>query len=211
MKSEIKRVKDNVTYGEFSVYSYSGIYAIKNVHTNKMYIGSSNNIGNRIAKHFSELRFNRHTNKLLQIDYNNLGYIGFEILVLEKTTNLLEKEKEYQLQIGIDDLYNEIISGNYINPKLSVIRSKTDKSSHKTEEYRQKMSKLKTKYKVAKYDKKGNFIEIFESIESIINTNPTYKVNVIRGVCNGSKSSYDGFLWRYVDENNNMIKNYRDN
>lgn len=67
---------------------------------------------NRIAKHFSNLRTNKHPNRHLQADYNKYGLDGFTITILEETNeDLLKKEKQYQLSYGLDSLYNLMISG----------------------------------------------------------------------------------------------------
>lgn len=209
--TNFKREADNVNYGEFSKFQKSGIYSITNNINGLVYIGASLEINRRVMKHFSELRFNRHRTKKLQLDYNQYGYDNFTIAIVEEASdNLLELEVKYQLLIGIERLYNEKITGHYITEEYRNILKNTSKETHKTKNYREKMSELKTKYRVAKFDKLGNLIETFDSIEFIIITNPTYKVNVIRGVCNGSKSSYDGFLWRYIDKDNNLLKNNRD-
>lgn len=32
-----------------------------------------------------------------------------------------------------------------------------------------------------------------------------YKINPIRGCCNGSKNTAYGYVWRYIDNDNNII------
>ena len=92
-----------------------------------------------------------------------------------------------------------------MSDELRAKHSHYNKETHKTEEYRNKMVKLKNKYKVVKFTFNGEPIEEFESIELIREKYPDYKVNTIRGVCNGSKKSYKGFLWRYIDKEGNLI------
>lgn len=48
----------------------SGIYAITNVITGEMYHGSSNNLTKRKARHWSDLRRNKHANAYLQNAWN---------------------------------------------------------------------------------------------------------------------------------------------
>lgn len=50
-----------------------GIYAFKCIINGKYYVGSAQDIGNRINSHVSSLRGNRHSNKMLQDDYNKYG------------------------------------------------------------------------------------------------------------------------------------------
>ena len=209
-----KRKQDFVDYGYFveKLGRVKGVYEIVNSISKIAYIGSSTDVARRVSKHFSELRLNRHTNQGLQKDFNEIGLSGFVVNVLEHCeNNILEREKYHQLERGFDNIYNDKISGEYISDELRKIYANTSKDTHRTQEYRDKMSNLKTKYKVVKIDPKtGNTLETFDSIVSINIKYPNYAVNTIRGVCNGSKKSYDGFYWRYVDEFDNVVLNNRD-
>lgn len=88
-----------------------GIYAIKNILTGRMYIGSSKNVKYRFATHIRELDSGRHVNKPLQTDYNKFGAETFEAVLLVGNTDieqLLSEEMAqitYHLNRGID-LYN---------------------------------------------------------------------------------------------------------
>ena len=55
----------------------SGIYYIKNIITEKGYIGSSKNIYRRKNEHFRELRKSKHANKHLQGSWNKYGEESF--------------------------------------------------------------------------------------------------------------------------------------
>lgn len=107
------RGKQFVPYGYFAwLTGKSGIYCITCKKNNLKYIGSSKEMRNRIAKHFSNLRTNKHPNRHLQADYNKYGLDGFTITILEETNeDLLKKEKQYQLSYGLDSLYNLMING----------------------------------------------------------------------------------------------------
>ena len=74
-----------------------GIYEIKNLVNNKIYIGSSSNINKRKTAHFSYLRRNNHPNKHLQNAYNKYGANNFEFNILEICTidNIIQKEQYY--------------------------------------------------------------------------------------------------------------------
>jgi group I intron endonuclease len=61
-----------------------GIYIIKNLVNNKIYIGSSVNIGNRFNQHKNSLRKNKHHNKYLQKSWNKYGEENFEFIVIER-------------------------------------------------------------------------------------------------------------------------------
>ena len=59
----------------------SGIYAIWNSITNKIYVGQAVNITKRWKNHKIELKLNRHSNKYLQSAYNkNCLFLVFYVL-----------------------------------------------------------------------------------------------------------------------------------
>lgn len=201
-KSNI-RSNQNIVYGSLSHLDKSGVYEISCDKSSKVYIGSSKNVQLRCLKHFSELRLNRHRCKELQKDYNQFGYDSFKVRIIEETNEfLLEKEKQHQIDKTIDLLYNEKISGFYINEELKNIYASTDKSTHKTEAYRNKMSKLKTN-KVAQFTLDGEYIKTFNSAIEICEEFG-YTRSVILSACNGSKRQAYGYKWRYVDDENNI-------
>lgn len=199
-----------IPYGDLAKYSnVIGVYYIKSKITNKQYIGSSKNIQRRIGKHFSELKYNRHSDKDLQKEYNLYGYSNFECGLYETCdiNELLIKEKEWQIKIGIDNLYNQKISGYYITEELRQIHSRADKSSHKTKEYREKMSNIKSNY-IAQYNLDGTLIKIWNSSKEICDT-LGYTRSVILCGCNGSKKHPYGYYWRYCDSKGNLLENGR--
>lgn len=60
-----------------------GIYMIKNIVDNKVYIGRSKSINLRFSSHKSNLRKNKHINKHLQNAWNKYGEDNFEFSVIE--------------------------------------------------------------------------------------------------------------------------------
>lgn len=77
----------------------SGVYIIKNIVNNKIYIGSSVDIHKRWKEHIRLLRNNKHKNKYLQDDWNKYGEHEFEFTIEEETVYLkkevLEIEQKY--------------------------------------------------------------------------------------------------------------------
>lgn len=73
----------------------SGIYEIKCNATNKVYIGQSIDVDNRLKTHLNELKNNNHCNKELQEDFNTYGSINFEFKIIAscepEVLNCLEK------------------------------------------------------------------------------------------------------------------------
>lgn len=89
----------------------SGVYALINTQTGKMYIGSSKNIKNRIGQHFAALRSGRHCNKELLKDFNNGDEITYKVLALvpDLHAELFNRETEYirRAKKNHISLYNE--------------------------------------------------------------------------------------------------------
>lgn len=77
--------------------NFCGIYMITNYVSNKRYIGSSINVGQRLWTHRSELRHNSHPNAHLQNAWNKYGEENFNYTILEKCTpeNRFEREQYY--------------------------------------------------------------------------------------------------------------------
>jgi group I intron endonuclease len=76
----------------------SGIYQIKNLTNNKIYIGSSVDIKARWAGHRSDLKNKKHHSKHLQRSWELHGSNAFEFMILEVVKDselLLEREQHY--------------------------------------------------------------------------------------------------------------------
>ena len=195
----MQRETDYFDYGHFNEFHECGVYGIKCKITNLEYVGSSSDIGRRFQKHFSELRYNRHTNKQLQIDFIKYGIENFEYYIIEKTNEFAKREIEIQIEKGIDKLYNEKIEGFYISEELRLVRSNSNKDSHKTDEYRLKMSNLKSN-KILQLTMQGDMYKVYNNMKEVEEQNPTFKGQPIRGVCNGSKKSAYGYKWEYLKD-----------
>jgi group I intron endonuclease len=68
----------------------SGIYAIRNLVNDKVYVGSTKNFYNRKCTHFKLLRDNKHWNVKLQRSFNVHGENAFKFEILERVS--YEKE-----------------------------------------------------------------------------------------------------------------------
>jgi group I intron endonuclease len=92
----------------------NGIYIIKNIITNKVYIGSSASKGGikeRLRHHKSALKHNKHSNSYLQKAYNKHGHEAFTYEILEECSpeKCLEREQHYL------DLYKSYDPSNGYN------------------------------------------------------------------------------------------------
>ena len=74
-----------------------GIYMIKNLINNKIYIGLSKNLKDRLYRHKSKLKLNKHHNRHLQYAYNYYGSNSFSFSVIEKCSLDIidQREKHY--------------------------------------------------------------------------------------------------------------------
>lgn len=71
------------------------IYAIKCKETKRMYIGrTKQSTEERIKAHLTLLRSKKHTNKLMQEDYNQYGEDNFEYYELEKEVSFKDRNRE---------------------------------------------------------------------------------------------------------------------
>ena len=75
----------------------SGVYLIKCLTTNKVYVGSSSNIRYRFWQHRSHLRKGIHHSSRLQREWQEYGENSFEFLVIEEVEvdKLFAREKYY--------------------------------------------------------------------------------------------------------------------
>lgn len=201
-----QRSNQNVTYGTYSsLVKKSGIYWIKNKITNLMYIGSSKDIGSRIIKHFSQLRRGNHPNHLMLADYNKYGQNVFNFGVFEFTENdLFIKERDYQRQYKLEELYNLQIKDTHRSDAQRLSCKISNKEIHKSIEYKTKMKLLKSN-RIGKFEEStGTLLETFESSEEVCAKYNIAKSTLL-GCCNGSKKRALGFIWHYLDANNNIM------
>ncbi len=99
-----------------------GIYKIINKHNDNFYIGSAVNLKRRKARHFSELRHNKHDNKHLQNAWNLYGESNFEFTVVEfveDKNNLYEAEDRW-LAGHVGKLYCYNLGMAAISPMLGL-------------------------------------------------------------------------------------------
>lgn len=94
------------------------IYKIENKINNKVYIGLTNNISRRRARHFTDLRCHRHDNSFLQKEFDIYGEDNFIFSVEfegEVTPEVIgEKEKEYIKKYdSYRNGYNQNEGGNF--------------------------------------------------------------------------------------------------
>jgi group I intron endonuclease len=105
-----------------------GIYIIRNLVNDKIYVGSSVNIKKRFNQHKNSLRKNKHHNKYLQKSWNKYKEESFEFIVIERHSypeKILGRENKCIL------LYN---------PEYNIIRVNKEGRFILSEETRKKIS-----------------------------------------------------------------------
>lgn len=99
-----------------SMPTESGVYSIRNIESGRQYIGSSNNIRDRIRSHIKDLSLGCHANHALQGDFSSLGLNYFEAKVLVSGVSLssLATEEASRISSFLNAgaaLYNLTIDG----------------------------------------------------------------------------------------------------
>jgi group I intron endonuclease len=124
------------------------VYCIKNIYSNKFYVGSTKNVVRRKSRHFGTLRKGVHRNRRLQKDYFRYGEGAFEFIVLCKTSTKEKALKFEQMFIdGFEQTYNILpkagsAEGREYTNKTLMKMSETAKGRIITEEQKAKLRVL---------------------------------------------------------------------
>ncbi len=186
----------------------TGIYGIKNIISNKIYIGKGKSISSRFASHKYALRNNKHVNPHLQNSWNKHTEENFNFFIIERCAieNLCEKE-EYWINFfnSINDEFgfNLMKPGreNYSHSKETIEKmSRVKKGKKITEEHCENI-KLSLYKPVLQYDLDGNFIKEWLGASQIRDV-LGYNQSNITGVCNGLRKTHKKFIWKYKEKAN---------
>ncbi|MCC8068817.1 MAG: GIY-YIG nuclease family protein [Ruminococcus sp.] len=174
-----------------------GVYKITNLINNKSYIGSSNNIEYRWQQHIqNSTNENKQSYKYpLQCAFRKYGIDNFSFEILKNNFNTRYEAEEYEQQmIDYYDSYN-----NGYNQTRETHNALTDESIRQA-------SIEKRSQPCAKVDFHQNIIEIYHSYQEAARLNNVENAaSHIRLVCKGEESSWNGFLFRDLDENGSVI------
>lgn len=170
----------------------SGIYKIRNLQNNKIYIGSSNNIKRRWQKHKALLRYGKHPNSHLQSSWNKYGESLFEFSIVELcgVENLLNRE-QYYIDILSPEYNQTAIAG-----KIEMTDERKKVLSNATLKAYAEGRLVKTVKAVYQYDLKGNYLNEFPSV-----TKASQSLHIpISNISSAAKQKCNiagGFVWRY--------------
>lgn len=185
-----------------------GVYQIKNLITNKTYIGSSTKLNMRKNKHFSDLKLNKHKNQHLQNSYNKYGKENFKFNIL------------YTCDTINDLILAEQIFINVFKPEYNIRTIAKNNSGFKhTVATKKKMSlsslghpcTKETKRKIGNANK-GNKHNIGRKMSSVTKEK-IRKIHIGNKYSLGRKQSREEVLKRMksviqYDLNGNIIKEY---
>ena len=105
------------------------IYALKHNPTGKIYVGCSCNVERRIYEHIVQLASGKHTNKLMQEDFNKYGndysyyilfkaYANYDAFLMEKHFMSLLKTRNPEHGYNCNDNSKEFSLDNYKRRKV---------------------------------------------------------------------------------------------
>lgn len=181
-----------------------GIYMIKNLSNNKVYIGQSIDINRRWNDHKAKLENNNHENSHLQESYNKYGKDSFEYSIIcqclkeelnDKEKYYIKKYKSYDNKYG----YNLTKGGEQYEFNDETIDKM--RKSHKNEYV-----------SVMQFSKDKKFIDTFDSLSEAsraVNGSPSGVRNCANTFSNnsGKSKTYKGYLWVYekdIEKFNNI-------
>lgn len=189
----------------------SGIYKITNVINNKVYIGQSKNIKQRISGHFNKLKNLNHNNIYLQRAYNKYGINTFsvEVLCYCNIEKLSIKESFY---IKKYNSFKRNFGYNLTEDCNTHILSTRKKIAFKNKELliKNNINKKENAKKVNQYSLDGSFIKTWKSSDEIKNF---YKLSIgnLNTYLNNftTTKSLCNYMWKWDDGVYSKIDTYK--
>ena len=218
-----------------------GIYVIRNLTNNKVYVGKAINIHRRIKQHITSLNTKSKDENIHLINaWHKYGRENFDYYVAEylnsddfKTIKELQqilKVKELEWMNKLQSLnrdygYNlrqdsdggmipsdetrkrlsEAGKKRFANPEARKKLGEQSKAFWANnpdikKQMKKKVAKARQQFRYGKFSKDADeLIQIYETSQDILEENPEYYLQAIKGCCQGTKSSYKGFKWHYID------------
>lgn len=97
-----------------------GIYIIRNIINNHLYVGQSTNIYKRWSNHKALLNMNKHSSTHLQRSWNLHGESKFELIILRQCNmNQLTETEQYFIDLLTPEYNSCLIAGSTLGFKLS--------------------------------------------------------------------------------------------
>ena len=176
----------------------SGIYIIKNLINEKIYVGSSVNIFKRWNEHKAALRNQKHKNRYLQRAWNKFKEENFIFFILEETGS--EKSELIKVEQKYLDLYNSY------KRNVGYNLSTTSIGPNGIKRVDLKKYNISNKSKIVyQYDLSGNFIKKWKSASNAA-IELGFKKYGICNCCNGKLKQSHKYIWKYetIDNEKNI-------
>lgn len=174
---------------------YNCVYIIKNIKTNKVYVGSAVALKKRIISHYSSLKCKNHHSGILQNSWLKYGENSFIIKIIEKDIvydKLLEREQFFI------DFYDATKNGYNI---LAIAGS--NKGNKWGEDQKINYSKLKKSLElgssVIQYSLSGEILYEYSSMKLAAEKLNIKNSSNIGLSCRKMRSHVNGFKWEYTD------------
>ncbi len=175
------------------------VYKITNLVNNKCYIGSSNNVYQRWNEHKDNSRRpnSNSYNYPLQQAFRKYGEQNFKFEILKEGFNNRYECEEYEHSMIIKYKSNNNLYGY----------NQTDCTHNAlSDPILREKSIQKRSQKCAKVNYNEEIIEIYKSYQEASRLNGySNNASKIRLVCKGEQSSFNGMIFRDIDENNQVI------
>lgn len=189
--------------------------------TDKVYIGSSENLNKRKIQHFSNLKKKRHTNRYLQSSYNKYGKKNFKFEIIKFVENKKKLIFYEQKFIDLTFSFNRNFGYNLCEIADRPTKGKKISKKHKeaisirnsgrnsywfgkkfSKEHRKKLcesrsNQIMTNNKpIKQYSLKGKFIRNWNSALEI-HRELGYTASLINHCCHGKRNKHKGFKWKF--------------
>lgn len=205
----------------------TGIYRIRNVATEKCYIGSSKNIRSRELEHWRMLKKNIHHSRALQNVYNKYGRNSFVFEILEEvdTANLIAREQHYldtmkpAYNIRKTAAPQRVNYAHNSDSRLKMSVARKGKSYHTKEQIDKikqvhrgknvtKQTRMKRARAVLQLDTvTGNIVAEYYSLQEAYRITG---INNIAGVVRGYQKKAGGYYWKYKESSAEDLKMYEE-
>lgn len=186
----------------------SGVYCIFNIFSNKCYVGVSKNLRDRLYKrHIKQLKNKTHQNEYLQKSWDKYGEKNFIFIILEyvEKLELLTHREQYYL--------NQILKANLYVENNNQFFKENGYNLTPISDFSESVKFINSK-KVIQYDRLGNFIKIWDSINQ---AEISMNLNGITQCILGRSKTCGNFVWRVYNgepislkiDTSNIKKSYK--